>query len=354
MEKSEMKEIFNFVRPGTRLREGLDSILDGKKGALIVVGCDEEVGKVLDGGFFLNCDYTPERLFELSKMDGAIVLDENIEKILYANVHLQPDKRYTTDESGTRHRTAQRIGKQLNRLTIAISERKRVLTLYKGEIRYKLRSLLELTSEAAQGLNTLERYRNVLEKSLGNLTILELDDMVTVEDVCIVLQKFEMLKRIKKEAFDCIIELGTEGRLISLQLEDLLRGIKEEKEEFLRDYYYCYCNKEEDTKNIELEISGLDNREMLDLVKISTILGFGKSVSRLDNRVSPKGYRILNKFSKINDKEIESLIESFGDLSKIQVASADELVEKSEISKFKANSIKRGFARLKFTVGLDK
>lgn len=352
MEKSEMKEIFSFVRPGTRLREGLDSILDGRKGALIVIGIDEEVEKVLDGGFFLNCDFSPERLFELSKMDGAIVLDENIGKILYANVHLQPDKRYMTDESGTRHRTAQRIAKQLDRLTIAISERKRVLTLYKGEIRYKLRPLLELTNEAAQALNTLERYRNVLEKSLGNLTILELDDMVTVEDVCTVLQKFEMLKRIKKEAFDCIIELGTEGRLISLQLEDLLGGTKEEEEEFLHDYYVS--KSEEEMRNIELEISELDNGEMLDLVKISTILGFGKSVSKLDNRVTPKGYRILNKFGKINDKDVDTLIKIFGELSKIQIASADELVEKSEISKFKANAIKKGFARLKFTVGLDK
>lgn len=351
MERSIMEDIFCFVKPGTKLREGLDSIIDGSKGALIVVGIDEDVEKILDGGFFLNCEYTPERLFELSKMDGAIILDENVEKILYANVHLQPDKKYFTEESGTRHRTAQRVAKHLNRLTIAISERKRVMTIYKGNIRYKLRSLLELTNEAGQALNTLERYKNVLDKSLSNLTILELDDMVTVEDVCIVVQKFEMLKRIKEEAFECIIELGSEGKLINLQIEDLIRGTLEEREEFLNDYL--------DVDDIELEdmiyeISKLNDSEILDLLKISNVLGFGKSASKLDNRISPKGYRILNKFGKITSKDIEILIEKFDSLSKIQIATADELVENSGISKFKANAIKRGIERLKVTVELGK
>lgn len=349
MERTEWERILSLVAPGSKLREGLDNILDGQKGALIVVGIDEEVEKVLDGGFSLNCEYTPERLFELSKMDGAIILDDNIERILYANVHLQPDKRYVTDESGTRHRTAQRIAKQLDRVVIAISERKRVQTLYKGDIRYKLRSLEELMNEASQGINTLERYRYVLDKSLINLTLLELDGIATVEEVCIVLQKFEMFKRIKIDVIECLFELGSEGKLLRLQLEDLVFGLKDEKLEFLKDYYFGGEEKEEELSE---EMSALDDSELLDLAKLSAVLGFGKTSKSLDNPVTTKGYRLLSKFGKLTKKDVDSLVEKFGQLSKIQEASADDLSE--VLSKFKTNAVKRGFERVKFMTELGK
>lgn len=349
MERAEWEKILSLVAPGSRLREGLDNILDGQKGALIVVGMDEEVEKVLDGGFMLNCEYTPERLFELSKMDGAIILDDKIEHILYANVHLQPDKRYVTDESGTRHRTAQRIAKQLNRTVIAISERKRVQTLYKGDIRYKLRSVEELMNESAQGINTLERYRYVLDKSLINLTLLELDGIATVEEVCIVLQKFEMFKRIKKEVSEGLFEFGSEGKLLSLQLEDLIFGLKEEEGEFLKDYY---IEEEKDEEVLEKELAELDDNELLDLAKLSTILGYGKTSKSLDNPVTTKGYRLLSKFGKLTKKDVDSLVEKFGELSKIEEASEKELSE--VLSKFKVNSVKRGFERIKFVTELGR
>lgn len=349
MERVEWEKVLSLVAPGSRLREGLDNILDGQKGALIVVGMDEEVEKVLDGGFVLNCEYTPERLFELSKMDGAIILDDKIEHILYANVHLQPDKRYVTDESGTRHRTAQRIAKQLNRVVIAISERKRVQTLYKGDIRYKLRSVQELMSEASQGINTLERYRYVLDKSLINLTLLELDNIATVEEVCTVLQKFEMFKRIKSEVIECLFELGSEGKLLSLQLEDLVFGLKDEEGEFLKDYY---IEEEGDEEKLGKEMSDLDDNELLDLAKLSAILGYGKTTKSLDNPVITKGYRLLSKFGKLTKKDVDSLVEKFGQLSKIEEATVEELSE--VLSKFKVNSVKRGFERIKFVTELGR
>ena len=349
MNRTEWEKILSLVAPGSKLREGLDNILDGQKGALIVVGIDEEVEKVLDGGFVLNCEYTPERLFELSKMDGAIILDDNFEHILYANVHLQPDKRYVTDESGTRHRTAQRIAKQLNRVVIAISERKRVQTLYKGDIRYKLRSVQELMNEASQGINTLERYRYVLDKSLINLTLLELDGIATVEEVCIVLQKFEMFKRIRKEVIECLFELGSEGKLLSLQLEDLVFGLKDEEGEFLKDYY---IEEEGDEEKLAGEMADLDDNELLDMAKLSAILGYGKTTKSLDNPVVTKGYRLLSKFGKLTKKDVDSLVEKFGQLTKIEEASVEELSE--VLSKFKANSVKRGFERIKFVTELGR
>ncbi len=349
MERTEWEKILSLVAPGSKLREGLDNILDGQKGALIVVGIDEEVEKVLDGGFELNCEYTPERLFELSKMDGAIILDDNIEHILYANVHLQPDKRYVTDESGTRHRTAQRIAKQLDRVVIAISERKRVQTLYKGEVRYKMRTAEELMSEASQGINTLERYRYVLDKALINLTLLELDSIATVEEVCIVLQKFEMFERIKIDVTECLFELGSEGKLLGLQLKDLIFGLKDEETEFLKDYYF---EENENEEELLKELSSLTDSELLDLAKISAILGYGKTSKSLDNPVTTKGYRLLSKFGKLTKKDIDTLIEKFGQLNKIQEATVEELSE--VLSKFKANSVKRGFERIKFISEIGK
>ena len=349
MERTEWERILSLVAPGSNLREGLDNILDGQKGALIVVGIDEEVEKVLDGGFKLDCEYTPERLFELPKMDGAIILDDTVEHILYANVHLQPDKRYVTDESGTRHRTAQRIAKQLDRVVIAISERKRVQTLYKGEVRYKLRSVGGLMNEASQGINTLERYRYVLDKALINLTLLELDGIATVEEVCIVLQKFEMFKRIKIDVIECLFELGSEGKLLRLQLEDLIFGLNDEKLEFLKDYY---SEGEEKEDELSKEMSALDDTELLDLAKLSSILGFGKTSKSLDNPVITKGYRLLSKFGKLTKKDVDCLVEKFGQLSKIQEATVEELSE--VLSKFKANAVKRGFERVKFMTELGK
>lgn len=349
MERKEWEKILTLIAPGSKLREGLDNILDGQKGALIVVGKDEEVEKVLDGGFFLDCEYTPERLFELSKMDGAIILDDDIEHILCANVHLQPDKRYVTNESGTRHRTAQRIAKQLDRVVIAISERKRVQTLYKGDIRYKLRSVQELMIETSQGINTLERYRYVLDRALINLTLLELDGLATVEEICIVLQKFEMFKRIKSEVTESLFELGSEGKLLRLQLEDLVFGLKDEVGEFLKDYY---IEEEKNEDMLSKELEELDDAELLDLAKISAILGYGKTAKSLDNPVVTKGYRLLSKFGKLTKKDIDSLIEKFGQLSKIEEATIDELSE--VLSKFKASAVKRGFERVKFMTEIGK
>ena len=259
------------------------------------------------------------------------------------------DKRYVTDESGTRHRTAQRIAKQLDRVVIAISERKRVQTLYKGEVRYKLRSVEGLMNEASQGINTLERYRYVLDKALINLTLLELDGIATVEEVCIVLQKFEMFKRIKIDVIECLFELGSEGKLLRLQLEDLIFGLRDEKLEFLKDYY---SEGEEKEEELAEEMAALDDTELLDLAKLSSILGFGKTSKSLDNPVITKGYRLLSKFGKLTKKDVDCLVEKFGQLSKIQEATIEELSE--VLSKFKANAVKRGFERVKFMTELGK
>ena len=304
MVNKKLEEMLLQITPGTPLREGVYNIIDAGIGALIVVGMDEAVEKMLDGGFYINCEYTPERIFELAKMDGAIIVDEECKTIIYANVHLQVDRKYSSEESGTRHRTAQRAGKQTNKLVIAVSERRKTISLYKGEMRYKLKDMSEIMNEASQALKTMERYRYVLDKSLANLTILELDDIVTIYDAALVLQRFEMMMRIEEELKGYVLELGVEGRLIELQLEDLAQDIHEEMLEFLSDY------KSEDVEyeSILAQLREFNNTELLEIENFASVLGYKKSYSSLDNKISPKGYRILGKISKLTKKDIEKLV----------------------------------------------
>lgn len=348
-----LKDLLSSVTPGTRLREGLDNILDAGTGGFIVVGVNEEVKGMLDGGFFINCDYNPQRIYELSKMDGAIVLNDDATKILYANVHMQPDKRHTTAESGTRHRTAQRVTKQSGKLAIAISERRNRITLYKNEFRYKLRDIGEITTEATQAIKTFERYKQVSDKELGNLTLMEFDDLVTLYEVTSIFQRFEMLFRIKQEVRNYVAELGVEGRLINLQLEELLQGLKEEKLNFIKDYY----NDEKgdlDMEHINSQLTAFTDEELLEPENLSFVLGHGKSYLSLDKKVSPKGYRLLGKISRLNKKDVEKIINEYDDLASIQGASIEELYEIRGISRFKAKSIKNGLKRLKFTQELER
>ncbi len=340
-----LKELLEAIAPGTPLRAGLYNILDAKIGALIVLGYNEEVEKVKDGGFFIDCEYTPEKIFELSKMDGAIILNDDCTRILYANVHLQVDKSYSTSESGTRHRTAERAAKQLKIGVVAISERRRAITVYSGNDKYRLKNLEELNTEASQALKTLERYRYVLDRDLDNLTILELDDLVTLYDVSNTLQRFEMIRRIKEEILGYLVEFGSEGRLIRLQVSELVLDVEKEEENFMKDY----INNIEDTVDVKKYLSTLSDEDLLKIENMILALGYSKSYGALDNKISAKGYRVLGKISKLAKKDIEKIASTFENIAEIQEAEDDELSE-IKISKFKIKALRTGINRLKFTL----
>lgn len=353
MDDIEFLEVISQITPGTVLRDGIFSILEAGRGGIIVVGFNEEIKKIIDGGFLLDCKYTPERLYELAKMDGAIIIDENIEKIYYANVHLHPDRSFKTNESGTRHRTAERLALQTNKLVIAISERKKSVTLFKGSLKYRLKSISVVIEQATQALKTLEKYRNVLDSELSKLTILELDDLVTIHEVASIVKRFEMVYRIKKELQGYVVELGEAGRLINLQLQELILDLEEEKISFIKDYYN-YEKGELDISQMNSELEKLSDIELLEIEKFSNILGHGKAYSRLDNSVTPKGYRVLSKISKLTKKDIEKLIGTYNNLTEIQELTADELFEIKGISKFKIKALKNGLKRLKFVIEAEK
>lgn len=353
MNNKDILELISQVTPGTLLREGITNILEGGRGGLIVVGFNDEIKKMIDGGFLIDCKYTPERIFELAKMDGALILDDNAEKIYYANVHLHPDRTFKTTESGTRHRTAERMALQTNKLVIAISERKRSVTLYKGEFKYRLKNISVVVEQASQALKTLEKYRNVLDRELNNLTVLELEDFVTVNEVASVIQRFEMIYRIKRELTGYVAELGIDGRLLNLQMQELLFNLKEEKANFIKDYYDS-DKHELDINHINHELDNLTDIELLELERFSPILGYGKTQSCLENRVNPKGYRILSKISKLNKRDIDKLITIYEDLPALHSATEEELGEIKGMSKFKIKALKSGLKRLKSNYETEK
>ena len=224
------------IAPGTSLRDGLERILRGRTGALIVVGDDDQVEHILTGGFTLDVPFSPTALRELAKMDGAIVIDREITRIHRANVHLMPDHTIPSEETGTRHRTADRVAKQTGAPVISVSQSMQIIAIYVGEIRYVLEDSGSILARANQALATLERYKVRLDEVSSTLSALEIEDLVTIRDVAVVCQRLEMVSRIAREIDDYVNELGTDGRLLTLQLEELVTGVEIERELVVRDY----------------------------------------------------------------------------------------------------------------------
>ncbi|GAB6099818.1 DNA integrity scanning diadenylate cyclase DisA [Halanaerocella petrolearia] len=356
----EFADILKLIAPGTSFREGLENILRAKTGALIVVGDSEEVLGAVDGGFNINAEMTSTRLYELAKMDGAIVLSENAERILCANTQLVPDPSISSMETGTRHRTAERIAKQTGELVISISQRRDVITLYKADKKYVLEDIRVILAKANQATQTLEKYRKVLDQSLTNLSALEFEDLVTISDVATVLQRTEMVLRIKREIERYIIELGSEGRLIKMQLEELVSNVKEEGLLIIRDYKAEDEESDEEKEEIDdlaavfEKISNCSSDELLSLSTISKYLGYGGNMNALDLSISPRGYRLLRKIPRLPMRVIENLVDSFGSFQEILNASIEELNDVDGVGEVRAQAIKEGLKRLRDQVLLDR
>lgn len=339
-------KILRRVAPGTGLREGLDNVLAAKTGALIVIGNKEELGDIVDGGFFINCDLTPANLYELAKMDGAIIISEDQKKILYANTLLLPDAAIFSTETGIRHRTAERVAKQTQQLVISISQRRNVITLYKGNWRYALKDIGVILGKANQAIQTLDKYKAVLDKGLTNLSALEFEDIVTFNEVAGVIQRIEMVLRIKDEIEKYILELGTEGRLISMQLEELVSGVELESYLVIKDY----CSESQERNALDVlknELKGLSADELLETENIIRILGYQPIINIGERIVYPRGFRALTKIPRIPISVIDNLIEHYGKLTNVMNASTEELDLIDGIGEIRAKLIKEGLRRLR-------
>lgn len=348
-EDNEIKNILKLVSPGTSLREGLDNILRAKTGGLIIIGDNENVMKLVDGGFNINSEYTPAYVYELAKMDGAIVISGDLKKIVCANAQLIPDSTIATFETGTRHRTAQRIARQTGTFVIAISQRRNIITIYKGDLKYILQDSSVILARANQAIQTLEKYVNVLEKVINNLNILEFQDLTTLFDVTTAIQRTEMVMRIVEEIKKYIVELGNEGRLISMQLNELIKYIERDGILLIKDY----CNDEADGDEIYKEVQKLSAEELIDLDNLSKLLGHG-GASLVDTLISPKGYRILSKIPRIPTSIIENLIKHFDSLKNVIKASKEDLDMVEGIGEARATAIRNGLKRIKEQIYLKK
>ncbi len=332
------------VAPGTSLRDGLERILRGRTGALIVLGTDKTVESISSGGFTLDIPFSATGLRELAKMDGAIVLDKDATRILRAAVHLMPDQSIHSEETGTRHRTADRVARMSVFPVISVSQSMQIIALYVGGSRYVLEDSGSILSRANQALATLERYKMRLDEVSSTLSALEIEDLVTVRDVAVVAQRLEMVTRIAREIEDYVLELGTDGRLLSLQLEELVTGVDADRELVVRDY--LPSGKKSRTPEAVLgDLEGLDGTDLVDINAVARALGLGTS-EHLDNPASPRGYRLLARVPRLPGAVVERLVDHFGGLQKLLAASIDDLQTVEGVGELRARSVREGLSRL--------
>lgn len=337
------------IAPGTALREGLENILRAKTGALIVVSDAPMVMDLVDGGFAIECEYSPTHLYELAKMDGALVLSQDAKKIRFANAQLIPNPSIPSGETGTRHRTAERVARQTGELVIAISQRRNLITLWQGTHKYTLKDSSVILSRANQAVQTLEKYKKVLDQALVNLNALEFEDLVTLNDVALVIQHTEKVLRISREIERYAMELGVDGRLVNMQTEELMTNI-EDGLLIIRDYSISQDTKTAD--HIREEI--VSAHGTLDLIDICRLLGFSGHVSTLDFPVVPRGYRILKKISRLPLNVIENLVQTFRTLPRINITTTTELDDVEGIGEVRARAIKDGLKRIREQALLDR
>jgi diadenylate cyclase len=347
-----MNEALASVAPGKPLREGLDRILQGDMGGLIVVGDGPDVLSICSGGFLLDAEFTPQRLYELAKMDGALILASDASRIARANVHLVPNPNVPTAETGTRHRTAERVARSVDVPVISVSEALSVITVYRNDRKHPLEPTPRLLDRSNQALQTLERYKNRLDTVSGNLSALEVEDLVTVRDVVTFLQRAEMVRRISEEVDGQILELGVDGRLVRLQLEELMGGVEDDRRLVIQDYFQDRPQWRLDQADRALRDLGTES--LLALDEVAAVVHLPTEDQGLDAGVQPRGYRLLHRIPRLPEGVHEAVVERFGNLQKIMRATIDELDDVAGVGTVRARAIKDGLSRLAETSILDR
>src|SRR3989440_5817852 len=343
-QESRIVRALEMVAPGTALREGIDNIVHARMGGLIVIGDADELAFLFSGGMRFELDYSPAILYELAKMDGAIVLSSNATKIAHANVQLTPDPTIFTAETGTRHRTAERVSKQTGALVIAISERREVVSLYVDGIKYILEDIPVVLAKANQGLATLDKYRSRLDQVSTRLTALEFEGGATLHDVLTVLQRAELVTRMAVEIERYIVELGTEGRLIEMQLEEVMVGVATERAALVHDY--MVADTDEGFALVLDSLARLPHQDLLDFGRLPELLGYDRKVNTLDHPVAPRGHRILGRIPRLPKLLIQRIVSEFGGLEETLAATDAELEAVEGVGDVRAKEIREGLRRL--------
>jgi diadenylate cyclase len=339
-----LTEALAAVAPGRPLRDGLDRILQASMGALIVVGDGPEVLNICSGGFLLDAEFSPQRLSELAKMDGAIILAADATRIARANVHLVPDPHVFTSETGTRHRTAERVARSIDVPVISVSEDRSVIAVYRNNAKHMLDPVPRLVARANQALQTLERYKVRMDAVERTLSEREVKDLVTVRDVATLLQRAEMVRRIAEEIDGYVVELGVDSRLIFLQLEELMAGVEDDRRYVIRDY-----SRDPSTAHADDAIQRLahfSDERLLDLKEVAAILELVGADTQLDAGIQARGFRLLSKVPRVPESVVGHIVERFGSLDKIMRATLDDLDEVEGVGATRARAIRDGLSRL--------
>lgn len=339
---SRMRRALQAVAPGTALREGLGRIQRSHTGALIVLGYNEEVTSLCSGGFELDVPFTASRLRELCKMDGAVVIDPEHWRIRLANVQLLPDPSIPTTESGMRHRTAQRVARQTRLPVLSLSASMRMISIYVGELHQTVEEPEALLSRANLAVDTLDRYSQRLDEVLQSLTVLEMRDSATIRDVATVMQRMEMIRRITAEINGFLDELGSEGRLLALQMDDLLHGSASQRALIMRDY----IRDQDSIPTAETLLSELSGEKLVDLMAVANVLSLGVfDVADLDRLVQPRGYRALSLVPRLPWSVIKDIAQHWNSLSDLREATVEELQEIEAIGPYRAKLIRDSLLR---------
>jgi diadenylate cyclase len=332
------------VAPGTPLRAGIDDIIRAQLGALIVIGEPNDLAFLFSGGMRLDLPFTSQLLYELAKMDGAIILSREAQKLVYANVQLMPDPSIASSETGTRHRTAERVAKQTDALVISISQQRETVTIFIGDVRYQLAEISDMLARTNQALGTLETYRARLDQGLTRLTALEFQSAVMLDDVLVVLQRAEMTTRMAEEIERSCVELGEEGRLIRMQLDELMEDVPREKASVVYDYEQ---SGEPANASVMLErLGGLPYQRLLEFEELAELLGYPRETNPLDHTVQPRGYRVLSRIPRLPDAVIRHVVRDFSSLDAVVRASHRDLEAVDGVGAVRAREIREGLRRL--------
>jgi diadenylate cyclase len=332
------------IAPGSPLRQAVDDIIRSHEGALIVIGDPHELSFLYSGGIRLDAPFRPQLLYELAKMDGAIIVDAGVKRLAWANVQLMPDPTIPSDETGTRHRTAERVAKQTGALVVSVSQQRETVTVFVGQARYQLDPVADVLAKTNQALGTLETYRQRLEQVLTRLTALEFQNAVVLDDVLVTLQRAEMTSRMAERIVRDCIELGSEGRLIKLQLDELVGDVPQERDAIVRDYHAVSADAE---ATIAIEaLKALRYQNLLEMDRLTELLGYGRGTSPLDTSVQPRGYRVLSHIPRVPEPVIRRVVGDLGSLDSVVRASQRDLEAVEGVGAVRAREIREGLRRL--------
>ena len=314
LKKEEITDILKLISPGTLLRTAIEGVLMAKTGGLIVAH-NEFVENLFEGGFKINTRFTPQRLIELGKMDGAIILSKDLKKILYANVLLMPDNSISSNETGTRHKAAERIAKQANTMAITVSQRRDEIVLFYRNLKYTIRDTNDIIRRATGVLQILEKHKEIFEYNMDELDDEELKKKPRLTAALLLIQRGIMTLKISETLKAYIIELGGEGTIVKSRLKELLYGVEKEVDDVLRDYSKLGLSK---SRKI---LSLLSYDELLNLENIKQCLGLSED----SEYIMPKGHRILEKIG-ISEKDAGILIKNFKNLISILSLKREDLI----------------------------